>query len=264
MTTGTKAEGVLQTPIIVDQPIQQKTLLKPKSATDASQIDRFVVVLSEPLNAHDRTVALPACTEVVTQVNSVSDNGLIKLDAVSAIVNHDRQRTEIALPAGTIQIRGREGSPLIADRHHDKQSEISSRNAEMVALNGIRRASEIYTRSDRNLIINNGSILTGNRRSGSDVLAGVLQGVSESLIDRAAERNERAISELQSRPDIYQLKAGTPVEVYINYPVQLPPEFSQAMRRTQLPNAALTTEIPSRAAILPPELNQQNTIANDN
>ncbi|MBD1847440.1 hypothetical protein H6F89_29380 [Cyanobacteria bacterium FACHB-63] len=86
MTTGTKAEGVLQTPIVVDQPIQQKTLMKPKIATDASQNisdDRFVVVLSEPLQAHDRTIALPAGTEVVAQINSVSNNGLIKLDAIS-------------------------------------------------------------------------------------------------------------------------------------------------------------------------------------
>lgn len=208
-------------------------------------------------------------TEVVAQINSVSNNGLIKLDAVSAIVNHDRQRTEIALPAGTIQIRGREGTPLVANRRDDKQSEIASRNAGMIALNGIRRASEIYTRPDGNLIINNGSIVAGNRKSGSDILAGILQGVSESLIDRAAERNKRAITELQSRPDIYQLNAGTPVEVYINHPVQLPSEFSQAVRNVQLPGAALTTEIHSRAKTLPAraelaELDQQNAIANDN
>ncbi len=228
MTTGTTAEGTLQTPIVINQ-FAESTKREPLNSTE--QVE---VVLSEPLQASDRSVALPAGTHVTAQVNSVSDNGLVKLDAISAVVSHNEQQTEIALPKGAIQIRGQSGEPLLAERRDDKRAKLAAKDTEIAALNAVQRVSGLYNRTDSDVIVNNSNIITSSRRSRPNVVAGVLQGVTESLLQQAAQRNERAIAELQKRPDLYYVKAGIPVEVYVSRAVQMPRELSQDLRQRPL------------------------------
>lgn len=228
MTTGTTAEGMLQTPIVINQFAESS---KREQLNSTEQVE---VVLSEPLQASDRSVALPAGTHVTAQVNSVSDNGLIKLDAISAVVSHNEQQTEIALPKGAIQIRGQSGEPLLAERRDDKRAKLAAKDTEMAALNAVQRVSGLYNRTDSDVIINNSNIVTSSRRSRPNVVAGVLQGVTESLLQQAAQRNERAIAELQKRPDLYYVKAGIPVEIYVSRAVQMPRELSQDLKQKPL------------------------------
>lgn len=52
---------------------------------DNSPKDVFVVRLQEPLKSIDGKVVLPANTEFLTQISSISEQGLVQLDVVKVI-----------------------------------------------------------------------------------------------------------------------------------------------------------------------------------
>ncbi len=108
ISAGVKAKAILTTPLAWDE--------TEKSANQ----DRFIVVLAEPLIAIDGEVALPAKTQLVTQMRSFSESGMVRLVVVAALVEQDGEFVEIPLPNDTIQIRGVEGKPLMAKTLRNK------------------------------------------------------------------------------------------------------------------------------------------------
>jgi hypothetical protein len=55
-----------------------------------------------------------------------------------------------------------------------------------------------------------------------NVLAGVLEGGTDAILDTITERNQRAIEELEQRPRIAYIEAGRPVQVFVNQSMQMP------------------------------------------
>ena len=207
LVAGTQSTGSLTTPVILDSTTAGNNLL---------------VVLSEPLVDSQGQVAIPAGGELVVQVEAVSDNGLVQLSATQAIWNDQGHARELMLPQGVIQIRGQGGMPLKAEAHDDISPGIAAMDAGQFALGSIRRASELYTRPNTRVETGSGSTVVTSENPAPNVLAGVLEGGTDAILDTITERNQRAIDELEQRPRIAYIEAGRPVQVFVNQSMQMP------------------------------------------
>ena len=207
LVAGTQSSGSLTTPVILDSTTADNNLL---------------VVLSEPLVDSQGQVAIPAGGELIVQVEAVSDNGLVQLSATQAIWNDQGHARELMLPQGVIQIRGQGGMPLKAEAHDDISPGIAAMDAGQFALGSIRRASELYTRPNTRVETGSGSTVVTSENPAPNVLAGVLEGGTDAILDTITERNQRAIDELEQRPRIAYIEAGRPVQVFVNQSMQMP------------------------------------------
>ncbi|MGG6242444.1 hypothetical protein ACQ4N7_27840 [Nodosilinea sp. AN01ver1] len=207
LVAGTQSNGSLATPVILDSTAEGNNLL---------------VVLSEPLVDNHGQVAIPAGGELVVQVEAVSDNGLVQLFATQAIWNDQGQARELMLPQGVIQIRGQGGTPLQAEAYDDIGPGIAAMDAGQFALGSIRRASELYTRPNTRVETGSSSTVVTTENPAPNVLAGVLEGGTDAILDTITERNQRAIEELEQRPRIAYIEAGRPVQVFVNQSMQMP------------------------------------------
>lgn len=207
LVAGTQSAGELTTPVVLEGSVED---------------NHFRVVLSEPLTDHQGQVAIPAGGELLVQVDAVSASGLVQLSAVQAMWEEKGWQRELRIPEGFIQIRGHEGTPLIADQYGDLGPEIAAMDAGQVALGSIRRASELYTRPSTRVETGNGSTVVTEETPEPNLLAGVLEGGTDVLLETLTERNQQAIEELEQRPRIAYIEAGRPVQVFVNQTVQMP------------------------------------------
>lgn len=207
LVAGTQSSGSLATPVILDSTAEGNNLL---------------VVLSEPLVDSQGQVAIPAGGELVVQVDTVSDNGLVQLSATQAVWTAQGQSRELMLPQGVIQIRGQGGAPLQAEAYDDIGPGIAAMDAGQFALGSIRRASELYTRPNTRVETGSSTTVVTSENPAPNVLAGVLEGGTDAILDTITERNQRAIEELEQRPRIAYIEAGRPVQVFVNQSMQMP------------------------------------------
>lgn len=211
----TKAKGILTTPIAIDQ--------------GKSQDDRFTIQLAQPIKAEDGSIALPSGTQLIAQVNSITETGLVKLQVVSALVNQNGQQAEMSLPPDAIRIRGNAGKPLIAQNYGDKGKAIASMDMGTFVLGALNEASALFTRSQSSTVIsNNGGIIASAQNPKPNLLAGIVQGGSQALLDTIKQRNQQAIQAIAQQPNIRFLPAGSVVEVYVNRSLPLPSDLITA------------------------------------
>lgn len=207
---GTSAKAVLTTALFGEMN---------KAGNDNNNNDNdntFVVTLKEPLKTADNEIALPAGTELLTQIRRISDAGVIELMAVSVVSLKDGKASEIPLPNSAIKIRASKGKPLIANKYHDKGGAIAGMDAGLFALGGIGKAAEILNRPQTQYITTaSGNIVTDSNPRGN-VATGVLEGGMGTIVPQITVRNQQAISEMMGRGNLWYLRAGTDVEVYVN------------------------------------------------
>lgn len=203
LLTGTQAPAVLKTPLIW------------AAETDSPQ---FVVQLTEPLLTADGEIGLPANTSLVAQVTSVVDSGLVQLAVVSFI----QAGQEIPLSTGAIQLRGVEGTPLIAQKYGDPGMDIARMDATMAAMAGLSRAAGLVNRPKTSSVITAGGGSAITQDTGEpNLLAGILEGAFEQLSGQMEARNQAALDEILNRPVVWYLPTGTEVELYVNQTVAL-------------------------------------------
>ncbi|MBW4653800.1 MAG: TrbI/VirB10 family protein [Kaiparowitsia implicata GSE-PSE-MK54-09C] len=203
LLTGTQAPAVLETPLIW------------AAETDSPQ---FVVQLTEPLLTAAGEIGLPADTSLVVQVTSVADSGLVQLAVVSFI----QAGQENPLPAGAVQLRGVEGTPLIAQKYDDPGMDIARMDATMAAMAGLSRAAGLVNRPKTSSVITSvGSSAITQDTGEPNLLAGILEGAFEQLSGQMAARNQTALDEILNRPVVWYLPTGTEVDVYVNQTVAL-------------------------------------------
>lgn len=237
--TSTKVAGVLTTPVVVNDKKEEKS------------DDRFTIELAQPLKTEDGTIAIPARSQLIAQLNSVSESGLVKLQVISAIVEQDGQSAEIQIPAGALQIRGKAGQPLIAKHYGDKGKAIASMDAGLFVLGALNKASEQFTRPQSSSIVSsNGSVISSTQNSKPNVLAGILQGGSQELLNTITQRNRQAMQEIAQQPEIRFLPAGSEVEIFVNRSMPIPSDLITAMATPNLSSEEATilaapTQVPT-------------------
>jgi hypothetical protein len=207
LIAGTNAAAVFETPLVLD---------------DSKSTDRFTISLSEAIPDATGKPALPANTKLTVQVEGVSQTGRVQLSATTATWNQEGQTKEMTLPTGAIQIRGDQGKPLIAQQFEDKGKELAALDRGQFILSAIRGASGQLIQSNTRVQTGGGSTVVTQENQRPNVLAGALQGGADTLLTTIGERNKRAAEEIQQRPPIRYIAAGTPVQVFVNQSVQLP------------------------------------------
>jgi Bacterial conjugation TrbI-like protein len=206
LIAGTNAAAVFETPLVLD---------------DSKSNDRFTIALSEAIPDATGKAALPADTKLTVQIESVSQSGRVQLSALTATWKHEGQTKEMTLPTGAIQIRGDRGRPLMAQQFEDEGKELAALDRGQFILSAVRGASRQLIQSNTRVQTGGGTVVTQENQR-PNVLAGALQGGTDTLLTTIGERNKRAEEEIQQRPPIRYIAAGTPVQVFVNQSVQLP------------------------------------------
>ncbi|MFN6479481.1 hypothetical protein [Nostoc sp. DedQUE07] len=246
VAVGSSAKAVLATAIFGE------TTNKSGGGGDADEAKNvFVIRLKEPLKSTDGAIALPANTEFLAEIGSLSEQGLLQMNVVKVISQNNGNPVERSLPNNAIILRGTQGKPLIANKYPGQSSSIASMDAGLFVLGGIAKAAELVNRPDTRVLPlyggnlsnidsngnpiendnngnngnngnNNGYVtgyttITENKRN---LAAGVLEGGMNSVVPQIAQRNQQAIAQMQQQGGVWFLAAGTNIEIYVNQPTQ--------------------------------------------
>ena len=234
VAVGSSAKAVLATAIFGE------TTNRSGGGGDAEEAKNvFVIRLKEPLKSTDGAIALPANTEFLAEIGSLSEQGLLQMNVVKVISQNNGNPTERSLPNNAIILRGTQGKPLIANKYPGQSSSIASMDAGLFVLGGIAKAAELVNRPDTRTVYrevpvdnnndgdNNGdnnpnrgyyATETDNRRN---LAAGVLEGGMNSVVPQIAQRNQQAIAQMSQQGGVWFLPAGTNIEIYVNQATQL-------------------------------------------
>ncbi|MGB7485633.1 MAG: hypothetical protein WA901_05545 [Phormidesmis sp.] len=200
-----------------EAPIPLGTAAKGRVVTPISWIEsgrQFLIQLEEDLlDAADR-VAVPAGALAIVQPVSVeSDSGYARL----AVVGFSIDDQLIPIDYQTVSINGPAGDLLIAQRYGDIGSEIAANDFEQFAIGALGGIGEVLTRPDSQTLSTGtlGSVVS-TRNGAPSILGGILQGGTEQLSERMAERNDERLGELRERADIFYLPKDFEVQLYVN------------------------------------------------
>ena len=188
-----------------------------KSSNDSENTNdsKFVVRLKQALKNSDNTVALPAGTELLTQIRRIGESGMVHLEVVSVISLEDGKVKEKNLPKGALKIRSPQGKPLIASKFPNNGKAIAGMDTGLFVLGGISKAAELANRPESTLNINGNNVITQTNPR-PNILTGVLEGGLSTVVPQITIRNQQAISEMNTRSNIWVIPGGKEVEVYVN------------------------------------------------
>jgi len=218
VAVGTSAKAILATSVFGES---TKPSEPEKDPSKNNNKNVFVVQLNQPLKAIDGSIALPAKTQLLVEIASVSEQGLLKLNVTKIIQQNNSTLTEKEIPVNTISINAPQGKPLIAQSYPGHSKSIASMDMGLFGLGGIEKAAQLFNRTTSQVVTTPTGTVVSNANPPNDVLAGVLEGGTTTLVPQISQRNQQAISQMSQRANLWFLPAGTAVEVYVNQPLQL-------------------------------------------
>ncbi|BAY64484.1 hypothetical protein NIES22_45820 [Calothrix brevissima NIES-22] len=212
LAVGSNAKAVLATAVFGETSA---------NSADKENANIFVVRLKEPLKGIDGAIAIPANTEILTQMSALSDQGLVKLEVMKLIMPVQGQLTERTVPPNTLTIRAPQGKPLIANQFPNRGSSIAGMDIGLFVLGGLGKAAELINRTDSQVVTTTGSTtIVNSSNPDRNILAGVFEGGMNTVVPQIAQRNQQAISQMSQRTNVWFLPAGTAVEIYVNQSIQ--------------------------------------------
>ena len=177
--------------------------------------------MQQPLKAVNESIVLPKDTEVLAEVSSFTEQGLVHLAVVKVFIKVNGNLTQKMIPKNAMIIRAAEGKPLIASQFPNRSDSITGMDLGSLTLGGIGKVASLYNRSQAQITTSNvaGTIVT-NTNPAPDILMGLIEGGTSSVIPQITQRNQQEISQMMQRTNIWFIPAGTEVEVYVNQLVQ--------------------------------------------
>ena len=210
---GTTAKAILATAVYGETTKSDKE--------DNNNNNIFVVRLKQPLKAKDGTAALPIGSEILTKIDSISDNGLTQLEIVKIMARENGKLTEKTVPQDALTIRSKGGKPLIANQYPNKGSSIARLDAGLFALGGLGKAAELINRTESEVVTGeNGTVAVTNVNRDPSLAAGIFEGGIKAVVPQISRRNQRAISQMSRKTNIWFLPPGKEVEVFVNQETQ--------------------------------------------
>lgn len=213
---GTSVKAVLATAVFGETTRSTNN----RNNQDNSPKNVFVVRLQEPLKSIDGEVVLPAKTEFLTEVSSISEQGLVQLNVVRLVRENNGNLTEQSLPQNAILIRASAGKPLVANQYK-RGTSTAMIDASQFVLGGIGKAAELFNRTESQVTTTATGTVVTNNNPRRNLLAGILEGGVRTVVPQITQRNQQAISQAMQRTNIWFLPAGKEVEIYINQTMQL-------------------------------------------
>jgi Bacterial conjugation TrbI-like protein len=114
---------------------------------------------------------------------------------------------------------------LIASSWGNKGGEIASRDAETFAVGSLAKVGKVLNQPKEEQTSSNSgfggtSSFSSIRKNRSNILGAVLEGGFEPLTQQILQRNQQALQEIQQRENVWYVKAGTDVQVFVNQTFQ--------------------------------------------
>jgi hypothetical protein len=201
---GARAAGTLSTPVVWAQDLD-----------NAQQPQRFGLQLTEPILAADGTVALPAGTQMVTQVNTISGSGLVELSVIAIVMPTATGNRVVSVPAGAVLIQGAQGNPLMAEEYNHDAGRLHSLDASVALMGALGKVGEILNRPTSQT--STGSVFYSASTTTNpppNILGAVLEGGFDALHDQVSDRQQQEIEAILSRPNVWYVPAGQSVQVF--------------------------------------------------
>ncbi|MEX0271577.1 TrbI/VirB10 family protein [Leptolyngbyaceae cyanobacterium UHCC 1019] len=201
---GSTAAATLNTPIVWAEDIQQK------------QPQQFTVQLNEPLLGSDGSVALPAGTELVAQVDAVSDSGMVQLSVSSVVIPSAAGSQIVQAPPGSLTITGEGGNPVMADNINRERGRFGKDL--MVALTGaLGQTGKLLNRPQSESVTSTPSLSSSNITNGkTDIGGALLEGAFGAVQKQMTDRNQQSAESNRNRTKVWRVPAGKQLQVQTN------------------------------------------------
>jgi hypothetical protein len=218
LRVGASGSGKLVTPLIWARHSSNNTDQK---STTQNKREKFIVQLTESLTTEGGFITLPKGSQLIAQVTDIQKSGLVQLEATQVLIDGK----EYIFPSGAIAIRGNSGQPLMASPWGNKGGEIAQRDAETFAVGSLAKVGKVLNQPKEEQISTSSGFgattsFSSTRRGSSNILGAVLEGGFEPLTQQILQRNQQALQEIQQREEVWYVKAGTDVQVFVNQTFQ--------------------------------------------
>lgn len=207
IVVGTRANGKLETLIAWSGKLQNPN-------------QNFLIQLTEPLIAANKSVAIPKGAYLVVRINDATDTGLLQMSATSALVTEKNGRTiEKPIPAGALLVLGKGGNLLKAQ---SQKRNNAGADLKMAVLSGLSNATGLINQpSSQSSFSSGGGFQTTTTNRDPNYLAGFGQGAAQAIVGEMQSRNQQARQSRQSESKVFVLNQGTSVQVFVNSSVSL-------------------------------------------
>lgn len=206
VTPGTTAAATLSTPIVWDQDLDKD-----------QQTQRFGLQLTQPLLAADGSEALPAGAQMIAQVDTVSDSGLLQLSVQAVIEPTASGNRLVNIPPGAISIQGNGGNPLLAQDYHHDSGRIGHLNTQLGIIGALGKVGELLNRPSNTSTVSSPYISSTSTSNGqTNILGGLLEGGFGALQEQVVQQDQDEIEDILSRPNVWFVPAGQTLQVFTN------------------------------------------------
>jgi hypothetical protein len=191
--------------------------------TWASDLPRAqgLITLSSPLIS-DGFEVLPAGTEMIVQIETLSESGAISLKPVAIVLPGDSEITAIDIPADAISILAVEGGYPVARAEDSSERQLRNIDRQQAMLGAMSGAGEFLTRpeSETSVVGIGGSSFSRDYGSGS-IFGSILSGAANQLLQSRSNRLEEEADQLADRPTIWSIEQGRQLQLFITQEIQL-------------------------------------------
>ncbi|MDP5338949.1 MAG: hypothetical protein NWQ28_10300, partial [Nodularia sp. (in: cyanobacteria)] len=174
----------------------------------------FVLRLTNPLKSVDGAIALPVNTELLAEISSISEQGLLRLNVVKVISEDNGELREKSLPSNAMMVRAPQGKPLVADKYPNQGTSIAGMDLGLFVLGGIGKGAELFNRTESRVTVGDGSTVVTNSNNRRNIPAGILEGGLNSVVPQISQRNQQAIARMMQQTNVWFMPAGKEVEIY--------------------------------------------------
>lgn len=214
LVIGSFAKATLVTPLLSSSSKSESS-----SSQQADPL-KFVAVLDEPLYSNTGKIAIPAKTQLIIVVSSVSPSSRVFAEVVAII----KDRTEYPINSGVMSVLGQSGEPLVASPFDDRGNEIAKNDLVLSSVAGLAKVGEIINKPDREITdqsIDSGITRTTSTNRHRNIEAAFGEGIFGKLTETIGKRTETSEKELASRPVDWIVPKNTKVTIEINKSIKL-------------------------------------------
>ena len=203
---GAMATATLQTPIFWAQDLEAE-----------QQLQRFSIRLNDAVPAANGTIALPVGTQLIAQVSSISQSGMVQLAVTHAVVPTPQGGQVVNLPSEAILITGDRGKPILAKLKNSGRRRVARMEVETAVFGALGQVGQLLDRP-RNESTTTSPFLssTSTRNGNTNIVGGVLQGAFGTLTPQVQQRHQQEMQDILNRPKLWIVPAGQPLQVFVN------------------------------------------------
>ncbi len=198
---------------------------------NSSSSEVFVAQLTEPLKAADNSIILPKDTQLLFNVASTSEKGLMQLNVFKVSYQDKGNRIEKSVPQGALVMRGSSGGAVLGEQRQTKEKSQLASTVQEGVLGSVGQIGEEVNRPDTTAVgpgCNTTTTTTNilgycaqQTTYPRNILGSIAQGGSKAILPGLTRRSQQAIPPRSDRNNVFVMSAGKDVELFVNKETQL-------------------------------------------